>query len=314
MLKILVTGSTGFLGSHLVKALIRKNLNVRCFVKNGQKAGILPDDCEIFVGDITDDQSCYRATKDIDIVCHLAAQMRKKGIPEKDYWKVNVRGTKNILLASLKENVRQFIHCSTASIIGPIKDATLDESYPNYDCSNTYKLTKVMAEKMVLSRRDRIPITILSPEFIYGPGCLHYLPLLVAIKEKKIAIAGSGKNIHQPTYVSDVVQGFLLAINNKRVIGERFIIAGEERITSEALIMKMAKIMGLKFKPYHIPLWPLKLLSPILPVPQGVVDFFSNDHMYSIKKAKNILNYKPRVNLEHGIKNTVEWFNKIYSK
>lgn len=318
MLKILVTGSTGFLGYHLVKALIRKKFNVKCFVKNEQKARILPDGCEIFVGNITNKHDCYLATRGVDIICHLAAQMRKKGIPNFQYWKVNFEGTKNIVEAAKKENVKQFIHCSTASIIGPVGNQPLDERHSSYDCDNIYKLTKTEAEKFVWLNRKELPITIISPEFIYGPGCYHYLPLFMAIRKKRIAIIGNGSNFHQPTYVTDVVKGFLLAINNKKAIGEKFIIAGNEIITSKDLIMKIAQEMGIDLKLAYIPYWPIKIIFPIfshiLPIPEGAVDFFIKNHMYSIKKARNILNYEPKVNLDTGVKKTITWFKATYGQ
>jgi len=311
MIRILVTGSTGFLGSHLAKVLAKEGFSVRCFVRNKEKLKTLPKNCEVFIGNITSKQDCISATENVDIVCHLAAQMRERGIPEQQYWMVNVEGTKNILEAAKKKGVRQFIHCSTASIIGPVKGYPLDEGYSSYDCDNIYKLTKAEAEKIVWSSREEIPITILSPEFIYGPGCFHYLSLFQAIKKRRIAIIGDGKNIHQPTYVSDVVDGFLHAINNKKAINEKFIIAGNETVTSEDFIIKIAQKMGVDLKPLHIPLWLAKIISSVLPIPEGTIDFFTKNHMYSIEKAKNVLKYEPKINLDYGLEKTVSWFRTI---
>lgn len=312
MKKILITGATGFLGSYLVRELVKK-FEVRCLVRDKNKAKALPTCVEIFYGDIIDKRACHLAVKNIDIVCHLAAQMRKGKIPEYWYWRVNVDGTKNILEASIKENIDQFIHCSTASIIGPIRGRTpLNEEYPYYDCSNIYKLTKAEAEKIVLRNKDKISITVISPEFIYGPGCFHYLPLFKAIRERKIFIVGSGNNLHQPTYVTDVVQGFLLVIGNKKAIGEKFIIAGKENITSKELILKIAKEMRINIKLFHLPVQPLKLLSQFLPIPPGAVDFFTTNHIYDISKAEKVLRYRPKVSIDEGIRKTVQWLNTLY--
>jgi len=311
MVRILITGSTGFLGSHLVRSLVKERVSVRCFVRDKEKIKSLPQNCEVFVGDITSKQDCNYAVKNIDIVCHLAAQMRERGIPEQQYWRVNVEGTKNILEAAKKEGVKQFIHCSTASIIGPVREYPLDENYSHYDCGNIYKLTKTEAEKIVWSSREEIPITILSPEFIYGPGCFHYLPLFQAIEKRRIAIIGSGENTHQPTHVNDVVDGFLHTINNKKAINEKFIIAGSEIVTSEDFIIKIAEKMSVDLKPLHIPLWLVKMISSILPIPEGTIDFFTKNHMYSIEKAKNVLKYKPKVDLDRGLEKTVSWFRTI---
>lgn len=311
MKKILVTGSTGLLGQYLVKKLVRK-FEVRCIVRNKEKTNLLPTNVEIFVSDIVRKSDCNFAVKDVDVVCHLAAQMIEIGIPSKRYWEVNVVGTKNILEAAIKENVSHFIHCSSASIIGPVDKSRLDENYPYYDCSDIYKLTKMLAEKIVLNNKEKIPITIISSEFIYGPGCFHYFPLFKAIKEKKIFIVGKGDNLHQPVYVTDVVNTFLLSINNKKAIGEKFIIAGIENITSKELILKIMEKINLNYRLFHIPLWLARIASHILRIHPGAIDFFTKNHIYSISKAKKILGYEPKVNIDKGIENTVKWFEKAY--
>jgi len=319
MSEILVTGGTGFIGSHLVENLIKKH-NVRCLARPSSDTTFLKNlGVEIHFGDITKKETLQRITKDIDIVLHLAAQMRKWSLPEEVYWDINVKGTKNILEMSLKENVDQFIHCCTTSVIGHVKGRPLNESYPFYDMRNIYNKTKAEAEKIALSHRNSIPVTVIYPDLVFGPRNFNYLPLFRAVKSKKIQFIGSGDNFHQPTFISDLIQGFMLVLKNKKAINENFIIASENPITSREMIYTIADEFDISISPLHIPLPLAKIgrfvleglgrmlnFEPVLT--QAVIDFFNVNHAYDISKARKILGFKPKISFEDGVKITIEWY------
>ena len=318
---ILVTGASGFIGSHLVENIVKKH-NVRCLVRvNSDTTFLKKLGVEINIGDLTKKQTLHGITKDIDVVFHLAAQMRKWNLPENIYRDINVTGTKNILEASLKESIDQFIHCSTASIIGPFKGKPLNETYTSYNTRNVYNKTKAEAEKIVLSHKNSIPITVIYPDLVFGPRNFNYLPLFRAIKHKKIQLIGNGDNFHQPTFVSDIIQGFMLVFKNKKAIGEKFIIASEKPITSREMIYTIADEFDVKISPLHIPLNLAKMSRFVIeglgqmlnyepPLTQAIIDFFTVNHAYDISKAKKILGYKPRINFKDGVKRTIEWYTE----
>jgi nucleoside-diphosphate-sugar epimerase len=321
MSNILVTGATGFIGSHLVENIVKKH-NLRCLVRTNSDTTFLKKlGVEINFGDLTKKETLHGVTKDIDVVFHIAAQMRKWNLPANVYWNINVTGTKNILEESLKENVNQFIHCSTVSIIGPFKGKPLNENYTSYNTSNIYNKTKAEAEKFVLSYRSLMPITIIYPDLIFGPRNFNYLPLFRAIKHKKIQFIGNGDNFHQPTFVSDVVQGFMLVFKNKKAIGEKFIIVSEKPITTKEMIYTISDEFDVKISPLHIPLnlakmgrFVLEGLGQMLnfepPLTQAIIDFFTINHAYEISKAKKILGYKPKITFKEGVKKTIEWYTE----
>ena len=131
-MKILVTGGTGFTGSHLVRRLLKKGHEV--VILDNQK-GLFFEELEsigarIHLGSITDKQLINILIKDCDVVQHLAAAFRKINVSKKVYWDVNVEGTRNLLDASLRHGVKRFVYCSTQGVHGNIKNIPGNENSP----------------------------------------------------------------------------------------------------------------------------------------------------------------------------------------
>src|SRR4030042_6340416 len=129
IMKALVTGGTGFTGSNLVKKLTSQNYQVRVLARPNSKTDLLAQmGVEIVTGDIKDRESVLEAVKGTDIIFHIAAAYRHANLPAREYWEVNFNGTKNILDAALKYNVKRLVHCSTIGIVSSVKNPPADET------------------------------------------------------------------------------------------------------------------------------------------------------------------------------------------
>jgi nucleoside-diphosphate-sugar epimerase len=320
-MKVLVTGGTGFIGSHLAKALVAEGHDVRCLVRESSDLQRLHDSgVELVYGDILETNSIDEALCGIDIVYHLAGILGQWGIPDETYWAINVQGTKNMLETSLKHNIKRFIHCSTAGVTGPTLSISQDESFP-YNPSNIYELTKAKGEKLALQfyRDAGLPVVVIRPEFIYGPGDTHTFGLFKTIQRRVFILIDGGKATWHPTYIDDLVQGFQCALSEPRAIGQIYIIAGERYVTIKDLSYIIADSLGVSRPKISIP----KNLALVLaysiqkisgtfgldsPLTTSMVKTFCRSSGCSIEKAKNEIGYKPQITLEEGLQRTANWY------
>jgi len=319
---ILISGATGFLGSHLVRALAKEGHRCKCLVRGTSSVSELKDldRVEFIYGDITDKESLKEAVKDAQVIYHLAAQIGKWGIPEKAFFAVNVHGTRNLIEAAHEGEVKHFIFCSTPGVQGK-GHAQASETLP-YRPPYIYELTKCEGEKLVLGfhqKRKDLSVTVLRPDFVYGPGDLRRLPLYRAIGNKRFFLIGDGKAVLHPTYIEDVVQGFCLLANNPVSFGEIYNMAGPRVITVREYAETIAQALNVSLPRFRFPKPSAEILArffeafsritgkePILS--QSKIKFLTSDHGSNISKAINELGYRPETDLAAGIKRTVDWY------
>ena len=321
-MNILISGATGFLGSHLVRVLAKEGHRCKCLVRRTSSTSELKDldHVEFVYGDITDKESLKEAVKDVRVIYHLAAKIGKWGIPEKAFFAVNVHGTRNLLEVAHEGEVRQFIFCSTPGVQGK-GHAQASETLP-YKPPYIYELTKCEGEKLVLGfhqKRKDLSVTILRPDFVYGPGDLRRLPLYRAIGNKRFYLIGNGRALLHPTYIEDVVQGFCLPANNPVSFGETYNIAGPRVVTVREYAETIAQTLNVSLPRLRFPKPSAGILATFLEalskitgkepiLSQSKVKFLTSNHGSNISKAMNELGYRPKTDFEAGIKRTVNWY------
>lgn len=322
-MKVLVTGAAGFTGSHLARRLFDLGYDVRIIVRQNSK--IEQSNCfqpEIIQGDIRDPDVVERAVKGVKMVFNIAAIFRTAGISDKVYWETHVNGTQNLLNASKKYNIERFIHCSTVGVHGHIENPPADENY-SFNPGDIYQVTKLKAELNALKyhKETKLPLTIIRPCSIYGPGDMRLKKLFRLCSKKIIPILGDGKVFYHMVYIDDLVDAFILAAENKVAIGEAFIVGGSECYTLNQiidLIAKKNKKMPLKL---YLPAKPFQLLGSLCEnfcIPLGInppifrrrVDFFTKSRSFDISKIKKLLNFEPKYSLEEGLEATHAWYNQ----
>ena len=320
-MKVLVTGANGFTGSYLIKILVNRGYEVRGIVRQtSDLSNIKGLPIELYYADISSHPNFDDAFQDIDIVFNIGAAYRVEGVPEKYFWDVNLEGTRKLLDAAKKKGIKRFVHCSTVGVQGNVKKIPSKENDP-YNPGDYYQKSKLAGEKLVLQYyKDGLPVTIIRPTGIYGPGDTRYLKFFKYINNGKFIMIGDGKTYHHLVYVEDLVEGILLAGEKKEAVGEIFTIGGEGYLTLSELAKKIAEALD---KPYphkiNIPVWPVwfgGLLCEMICKPLGInpplfrrrVDFFVKNRAFDISKAKKLLGFQPKVTLEEGLRKTANWY------
>ena len=245
---ILVTGGTGFVGSHLIRHLRRENISVRALVRNPDRAQALKDlGVEVAAGDISDASSLEAAVAGVERVVHLVGIIQEA--PGATFKNVHVDGTRNLIEAARKSGVRQFFF---QSALGARAKA-----------GSEYHRTKWEAEEIV--RASGIPFTILRPSLIYGPGDQFTLRISDLIRRAPVLpVIGSGKSKIQPIWIGDLVPCIVKAVTSECCLNEIYEVGGPEQLTYEEVTVAIAEAMGVKRPTFHLPLFLIQPLARML--------------------------------------------------
>jgi dihydroflavonol-4-reductase len=315
----LVTGATGFTGSHLVRSLVADGIPVRVIARSEEKARkLLPGEVEVVEGDIADREVIERSMQGVGTVYHLAAVYREAKHPDLRYREVNVEASRLLLEAAHRAAVRRYVHCSTVGVHGHIASPPADESAA-YAPGDVYQATKCEAEQLALSYRDRIPLAVARPTAIYGPGDTRLLKMFRLITEQRFPLLGGGENYYHTVHVKDLVRGLRLLGTHSKAVGEVFILGGESYLKLSELAALIANAAGVPAPWLRLPVRPFQLLGSLvekLCVPLGIeppihrrrVDFFTKSRAFTIEKARRLLGYRPEVRLADGIRETMDWY------
>jgi nucleoside-diphosphate-sugar epimerase len=314
---VALTGASGYTGGRLLEVLRERGDDVSVLVRAASVSDRLRRCGAVLVeGDLASGGSLDRLVEGADAVLHVAAVYRTAGHRDSYYHEVNVGGTERLLEAAAAAGVGRFVHTSTVGVHGHVEDPPADESAPLRP-GDIYQATKAEAEALALDfhRRRGLPVAVIRPGAIYGPGETRFLKLFRAIARGHYALVGDGRSYYHPVYIDDLVQGFLLALESEAAVGESFLICGPEYVTQAELAALIARHTGGRVLPFRIPAWPIQLAGDVVEavcVPLGVepplhrrrVDFWTKSRAFSIEKARRLLGYDPRVHLEEGIART----------
>lgn len=322
-MKVLVTGATGFIGSHLVPALVKRGYKVRCLVRKTSDISKLKKlkNVEFFYGDVAKRETLEGINKNIDVVFNVAGLLGKWNTTYQDLAPVNVEGVKNLMEKFKNTKIKKFIHFSAGGVTGPIKNGLANEEYSCHP-STPYEKTKYDGERIALKlgKRYNLPIVVIRPTFTYGPGDFHKLTLFRLVKNGFFVFVGDGKSLNHPVFIEDLIQGALLALKRGKS-EEVYIIGGPEPVSKRNLVYTIAECLNVKLKtikvPYSLAIIAASIMEnlaqilhfqPILT--KSRVSMMGNNWGCSISKAKQELGYNPKINLKEGVKRTVEWYKK----
>ncbi|MGE5126789.1 MAG: NAD-dependent epimerase/dehydratase family protein [Betaproteobacteria bacterium] len=316
-MRIALTGASGYTGGRLLETLLARGDEVSVLVRPQSVGGRLCSlASRVVVGELGDPAAARRLVEGQDGVVHVAAVYRTAGHPDSYYRDVNVGGTERLLEAAAAAGVGRFVHTSTVGVHGDVKDPPADENAPIAP-GDVYQATKAEAEALALRfhRQRGLPVSVVRPGAIYGPGETRLLKLFRAIARGRYAVVGSGRSFYHPVYIDDLVQGFLLALERPEAVGEAFLICGPSYVSQAQLAALVARHTGGRVLPFRVPAAPIQWAGDLVEaicVPLGIepplhrrrVDFWTKSRAFTIAKARRLLGYDPKVDLDEGIART----------
>jgi len=309
-MRCFVTGAAGFIGNALVKRLVKEGYKVRALVhktkpKNYEKKA------EYINGNISDIESIKSFLKDIDFVFHCAAIVKDYG-PRKNFYKVNLDATKNLANVCEEIGIKKFVFLSHIN-------------YESEKNTGHYSITKTLAEKYLLEkyRKNKFPVVIIRPGNVYGPGATTWvLRPIRSIQKNRITLVDHGNGIFLHTYIDNLSDVLISVIKKPELSGETIDITdGDNNTTWKEYFNSLAKIAGKpkieKNMSKNTALFvgkTMMILNKLFRIKPWVtpmaVNVLTNQNKVSIEKARSLLDYKPKIDFEKGMKQVEKWLKK----
>ncbi len=336
-MKILITGASGFIGSHLAERLVREKHDVRVLVRD-ENSRERQDSIEllkrlrveIIKGDLLNSSSLKEAVKNIDVVFHLAAIARPMAIPDDAYFKVNEGGTRNLLEAcknrdkgrSKKNKIKKIILMSSVSAVGQARDGNAVNEKTECKPVDVYGWSKLAAENAAMEyfSKYKMPIVILRPPMVFGERDIEMLKLFKIVNKRIFPISSNNKCM-EFLYAGNLVEACLLTMK-KGKDGEIYHISNGEHYSINQVIHAIEKAENKKVLPVKFPKFVMvfggyvfealgKLLHFHPPFKHDTVNWMTEASWYSdISKARQELGYKPPFTLEEGVRNTAIYYKE----
>jgi nucleoside-diphosphate-sugar epimerase len=324
----LVTGATGFVGSHVAEALVARGDTVRTIARASSDTTLLEKlGVAIVRGDLTDAAAIREACAGVDAVIHCGAKVGDWGHVD-EYRKVNVEGLRLLLDAVAGKPLQRFVLVSSLGVYAARHHYGTDETEPLPDHHiDGYTQSKVEAERLALEyhRKQGVPVTVLRPGFIYGPRDRSVLPRIVArLKERSIMYIARGRFALNTTYVGNLVDAILLSVDNPAAVGEVFNITDGEFVSKRRFLEAVADGAGVPRAWGTVPVWLARFVAnwresvfrrkkkPNPPrMTQAQLKFAGLNLDFSIAKARTKLGYTPRVSFNEGMKQAIDWYRGL---
>jgi nucleoside-diphosphate-sugar epimerase len=321
---ILITGGNGLLGRHLIPALQDRGDSVRVLALPEEDTQWLRRrGVAVHRGDVRWPDTLAAPMSGVTAVLHCAGMM---GVwrPLEDYRAVNVTGTQNVCRAALAERVSRVVHVSSWTVYGMDLGRPAREDFVLRPFREPYAMTKaegdVVVQRMIVD--DHLPAVIIRPGTFFGPGDrLHFGRMADRLRAGKGVIVGRGDNALPFVYVTDVVQGLLLALDCDHAVGQAYNITNDRPLTQRQLLEAIASDVGAKPPTVHAPYRALygaggaaeRVASLTSSQRQPIVTrlgvkLFGTDNRHAIDKAKRELGYTPQVTIRDGVRLAAAWY------
>ncbi len=325
-MKALVTGSTGFIGSHLCRALIEQGWQVRAFHRPTSLLKVLDGlEVEHALGDLTQPESLQTAMEGVEVVFHAAAFMGGSDQPGKQY-AVTVEGTRAVMQAALKAGVRRVVHTSSVAALGvpesPRTPGALTAMNENHTWNfrpdwYPYGYAKYLAELEVQKAVSQgLDAVIANPSLVFGPGDLYRQSesILMQVARRKVGVVIDGGI--NAVHVDDVTAGELAVLAKGRR-GERYIL-GNENLSFVELLRCAAEVTGVPAPNLFLPVGLVRALAlPAhwlqayldLPISGEMLRLAGYSFFYDTQKARQELDWQPKFSTRQALEDAFQWFN-----
>ncbi|GBD86705.1 3 beta-hydroxysteroid dehydrogenase/Delta 5--_4-isomerase [bacterium BMS3Abin03] len=319
-----VTGANGFVGSHLVDLLIERGNNVRCVVRKTSNLRWLEGkDVEIYDCGLFDKEGLSVAFKDVNFIYHVAGVVKSK--TKEGYFKGNVETTKNLLEVALKnkETIKRFLVVSSQTVTGPSYDGKPVNEESECNPLTTYGKSKLEEEKLALSYKEKLPITVCRAPAVFGERDTEIFIYFQNFARGITTTIGFDKKLLSLIHVADLVEGFYKAALSEKAVGEIYFISSEKFYNWDEINKITAEVLGKKAIRIRVPHF---IVYAIAAIAQFFSVFSSKAATLNLEKAKDLtqhawicdtskamrdFGYRQNVSIEEGIKRTCEWYKKM---
>lgn len=326
MNRVLVTGATGFIGTHLVGALRSSGSDVTALDLDVSKAAAPGDGVDWIRGDLFDAHSLDRALRGADTVIHLVAKTHDFSAveDEAEYQRINVVGTRRLLEACRRAHVRHVVYFSSVKAMTEESEGVLDETSPPRP-STAYGRTKLAAEDAVRQAglADGYKTTTLRLPMVYGPGNKgNVYRMIAAVDRGRFALVGRGENRRSMVYVKNVVEATLAVARRRDLPGDVYLVTDGTDCTVRELYEAIARGLGRRPMPFGIPLfaarglarlgdWGSRLAGRSLPFNSGALAKLTGELRFSSERLRRDAGFTPAYRLQEAIGETIRWYRRL---
>jgi nucleoside-diphosphate-sugar epimerase len=324
-MKALITGATGFIGSHLAEHLHEKGYELRALIRPSSDTRYLKHlPIEYVTASFSDPASLAAAVEGVDVIYHVAGVVASKD--REGFFRGNQVATANLLDAAIEHNpgLTRFVHVSSQAACGPSPspDAPVDETAPLRPIT-TYGESKAAAEREVIARMDRIPATIVRPPAVYGPRDVGVYTFFQVVKRGLAPLIGFDRKLVSLVHVHDLVRGFVMAGETPAAAGETYFVSSERFYDWKEVGEITARVMGRR-RPLYLNV-PHPLIFGVAAINGFMGRFMKKPPILDYEKGRDItqgywtcrvdkamaeIGYRESLSIEEGIRITVEWYRQ----
>lgn len=327
MKNILITGGSGFIGSRLIKSLLKKGkYNIRLFIRKESNTFRLKNlkNIEFFQGDFYNPLDLEKSLKGIDTFFHLAAILGRGR--KEDYQKFNIGVSKNFLELAVKKRVRRIIYLSSLAVMGGTEKHHIYTEADNPAPVTLYGKSKYEVEKYAISliKNHNANITILRAPAVYGPEDNFdrgFIRIIHLIATRKYIPVGNLKNLMSVIYVDNLIDALILVAKRKKLKSHLYFVADKEILTTGETYNIICKLLGVEKSKFTLPVWFISKVEALIEFfakifnflpwyPENYVQDISSNYACSIKKIQQELKWTPPVSTYEGLKETIAWYKK----
>lgn len=317
MKKILITGATGFVGSNLIKRLLREDVRLTATVLAGEDVGFLPPEVELVVAAPLSESSDYSAAlQGVDAVIHLAARVHimddTSADPLDEFRKVNVAGTMKLACDAVKAGVKRFVYVSSIKVNGEESDTPYTPNSPP-NPSDPYGVSKWEAEQGLrkIEAETGLEMVVVRPTLVYGPGVKANFLNMMKVVQRGIPLPFARiTNKRSLIYIGNLVDALFECAVHPAASGQTYLVSDGDDVSTPELIRRTAAALGGSARLFPVPT-PLIRLAGVVTGKHAAVNRLLGSLQVECVKIRRELAWSPPYTMEQGLRETAKWFLQI---